>query len=64
MLGFVEYAKNKAKKKVVLVVGSPRSPNCCPDEKSKTHKVAEEMRKKFSGPGWTSYSNVANPPER
>jgi len=24
----------------------------------------EEMRKKFSGPGWTSYSNVANPPER
>ena len=24
----------------------------------------EEMRKKFSGPGWTSYSNIANPPER
>lgn len=25
---------------------------------------AEELRKKFSGPGWTSYSNVANPPNR
>jgi hypothetical protein len=25
---------------------------------------AEELRKKFSGPGWTSMSNVANPPNR
>ena len=45
MLGFTEYAKNKAKKKVVLIVGSPRSPDCCPDEKSKTHKISEEIRK-------------------
>ena len=26
--------------------------------------MAEELRKKFSGPGWTAYSNVANPPTR
>lgn len=25
---------------------------------------AEELRKKFAGPGWTSYSAVANPPVR
>jgi len=24
----------------------------------------EEVRKKFAGPGWTSYSAIANPPER
>jgi len=45
---FSEFSHNKSKKKVVLVVGSARSPDCCPDEKSKTHKIAESIRKKFS----------------
>lgn len=48
MIDFKEFAENKLKKKVVLVVGSARSPNCCPDEKSKTHKIAEMIRKDFS----------------
>lgn len=45
---FKEFADNKSKKKVVLVVGSARSPNCCPDEKSKTHRIADRIRKEFS----------------
>jgi multimeric flavodoxin WrbA len=45
---FSEFAENKSKKKVVLVVGSARSPDCCPDEKSKTHKIADLIRKEFS----------------
>ena len=48
MLGFNEFAVNKSKKKVVLVVGSPRSPKCCPDEESKTHKIAKMLRRDFS----------------
>lgn len=48
MLGFQEFAKNKGKKKVVLVVGSPRGPDCCPDDKSKTHKIAERLMRDFS----------------
>lgn len=48
MLRFHEFAKNKGKKKVVLVVGSPRDSDCCPGEKSKTHKLAERLRKDFS----------------
>lgn len=48
MRGFVEFVDNKQKKKVVLVVGSARSPDCCPDEKSKTHKLADAIREKFS----------------
>jgi multimeric flavodoxin WrbA len=48
MLDFKEFAENKSKKKVVLVVGSARSPNCCPDEKSKTHKIAERLKRDFS----------------
>lgn len=48
MLNFIEFAKDKAKKKVVLVVGSARSPDCCPNEKSKTHKIAERLEKDFS----------------
>lgn len=48
MLNFSEYAREKGKKKVVLVVGSARSPGCCPDEKSKTHKIAEFIRKEFA----------------
>lgn len=47
MLGFNEYAKNRGKKKVVLVAGSARNPDCCPAEKSKTHKLAEELKKGF-----------------
>lgn len=48
MIGFTEYAREKGKKKVVLVVGSPRSPNCCPDEKSKTHQIADAIKEEFS----------------
>ena len=31
-----------------MVVGSARSPDCCPDEKSKTHKIADRIRDDFS----------------
>jgi multimeric flavodoxin WrbA len=48
MLNFHEFAKNKEKNRVVLIVGSPRDPNCCPDEKSKSHKIAERLKKDFS----------------
>lgn len=48
MIDFKEFAGNKSKKKVVLVVGSARSPKCCPDEASKTHKIAERIKKDFS----------------
>lgn len=48
MLQFREFAREKGKKKVVLVVGSARSPDCCPAEKSKTHKIADEIKKAFS----------------
>lgn len=48
MLRFREFAKNKGKKKVVLVVGSARSAECCPDERSKTHKIADRLRKEFA----------------
>lgn len=48
MLRFLEYAKNKSKKKVVMVVGSPRSPDCCPGEKSKTCKISEAIVEYFS----------------
>jgi intein/homing endonuclease/NAD(P)H-dependent FMN reductase len=48
MRGFVEFVDEKVKKKVVLVVGSARSPHCCPNEKSKTHKLADAIRKEFS----------------
>jgi multimeric flavodoxin WrbA len=48
-LKFSEFASTRNKKKVVLVVGSARSPDCCPDEKSKTHKIAEHIVKSFEG---------------
>lgn len=48
MRPFVDYALEKSKKRVVLVVGSPRSPDCCPDEKSKTHGIADFLKKEFS----------------
>jgi multimeric flavodoxin WrbA len=48
MRRFVEFVDEKVKKKVVLVVGSARSPDCCPNEKSKTHKLADAIRKEFS----------------
>lgn len=48
MRTFSEFATDKSKKKVVLVVGSARSPDCCPDDKSKTHKIADLIRKEFS----------------
>jgi multimeric flavodoxin WrbA len=48
MLEFGEFAREKSKKKVVLVVGSARSPGCCPDEESKTHKIAKRLKKEFS----------------
>lgn len=48
MLRFSEYSREKSKKRVVLVVGSARSPDCCPNEKSKTHKIADRITKDFS----------------
>jgi len=48
MRTFSEFATDKSKKKVVLVVGSARNPDCCPDDKSKTHKIADLIRKEFS----------------
>jgi len=48
MIEFSEFAREKSKKKVVLVVGSARSPGCCPDEESKTHKIAKRLKKEFA----------------
>jgi multimeric flavodoxin WrbA len=48
MLNFIEFAKEKSKKKVVLIVGSARNPGCCPDEQSKTHKIAERLKRDFA----------------
>lgn len=48
MLEFGEFAREKSKKRVVLIVGSARSPGCCPDEESKTHKIAKRLKKEFS----------------
>lgn len=47
MKNFLEFASEKSKKKVALIVGSARSPECCPNEKSKTHKLAELIQKSF-----------------
>lgn len=48
MLKFEEFARDRGKKRVVLVVGSARSAECCPDEDSKTHKLARLIGKEFS----------------
>lgn len=48
MSTFSEFVENKNKKNVVLIVGSARSPECCPGEESKTHKIAKEIQKKFA----------------
>ncbi len=45
---FSEFMEQKEKKNVVLVVGSARSPECCPNEKSKTHKLADFIKEEFS----------------
>jgi multimeric flavodoxin WrbA len=47
MLNFNEYVENKNKKNIVLIVGSARSSECCPDEESKTHKMAKRLQKEF-----------------
>lgn len=47
MNNFLEYVSEKNKKKVVLILGSARSPDCCPDEVSKTHKMGERIQKDF-----------------
>lgn len=47
MRSFTEFAENKSKKKVVLIVGSARSADCCPAEMSKTAKIAEQIQKDF-----------------
>lgn len=49
MRSFIEYSSEKSKKNVVLVVGSARNADCCPDEKSKTQKIADFLKKEFSG---------------
>jgi multimeric flavodoxin WrbA len=48
MNSFLEYSNEKTKKKVVLILGSARSPDCCPNEKSKTHKIGERIQKEFN----------------
>lgn len=48
MITFKEYSKQKLNKNIVIIIGSPRSSNCCADEKSKTHKIAEKIQKEFS----------------
>lgn len=48
MRSFSEFSEDKSKKRVVLIIGSARSPDCCPDEKSKTHKIAEFLKKEFA----------------
>lgn len=48
MRSFSEFAENKGKKTVVLVMGSARNSDCCPAEKSKTEKIADFIRKEFS----------------
>jgi len=50
MIEFSEFAREKSKKRVVLIVGSTRSPGCCPDEESKSHKIAKRLKKEFSDP--------------
>lgn len=47
VIKFNEYIENKKKKNIVLIIGSPRNPDCCPDEKSKTHQIAERLQKEF-----------------
>ena len=47
MINFLEYTREKSKKKIVLILGSARSPDCCPNEKSKTHKIGERIQKDF-----------------
>jgi multimeric flavodoxin WrbA len=47
MSNFLEFVKSKNRKKVVLIIGSARSANCCPDELSKTHKLASRIKENF-----------------
>lgn len=47
MINFENYINNKNKKNVVIVVGSARSEYCCPNEKSKTHKLADRIVEEF-----------------
>lgn len=48
MRSFYEFSRDRKKKKVVLIIGSARNSDCCPDDKSKTHKIADKIRKEFS----------------
>lgn len=47
MQSFTEFTQNKSKKKIVLIIGSARDPDCCPAEKSKTHKIADYIQEQF-----------------
>lgn len=47
MLNFKDFAEQRSRKKVVLIIGSARSPDCCPDEKSKTHRLAGRIKEEF-----------------
>lgn len=47
MSTFLEFVKSKGKKKVVLILGSARSADCCPNEMSKTHKLADRIVEEF-----------------
>lgn len=47
MRSFAEFTENRSKKKVVLIVGSPRNSDCCPSETSKTEKIANHIQDLF-----------------
>lgn len=44
---FSEFVDNKNKKNVLLIMGSARSSECCPDEDSKTNKICKKIQEVF-----------------
>lgn len=46
-MSFTQYLENKKRKKIVLIIGSARSNDCCPDEEGKTHKIAKKIIEEF-----------------
>jgi len=47
-INFLEFANSKNKKKIVLIIGSARSAECCPNEESKASKLAKKIKSEFS----------------
>lgn len=46
-VNFLEFANSKNKKKIVLIIGSARSTDCCPNEESKASRLAKDIQEKF-----------------